>query len=146
MAPPEMSDENRKLFLKHCQLGEVDAAKALLTASPALIDARSASKGYTAMHFAAMGGATSCCEWLETLGLTTEVESPDGTTPLQIAIEYKRLATARRLQQIRDLRRRGIDHVEEARLAAEEQAQAEAKARAEAEAEAEAVRVEAARR
>ena len=102
-------DATRKAFLKACQQANVEEAQRLVNDQPGVLEARSASKGYTAMHWAAMGGSTELCEWLETKGIEIEVESPDGTTPLQVALEYKRLATARRLQQIRDLRRKGID-------------------------------------
>ena len=127
-------DAQRVAFLRCCQRGELDVARRLLAEAPSIADARSTSKGYSAMHFAAMGGATDVCEWLETVGLTVEMESPDGTTPLQVALEYKRLATARRLQAIRDLRRKGVDWKAEARANAVATAEEEAKARAEAEA------------
>ena len=44
-------------------------------------------------------------EWLDSMGLDPSVESPAGVTPIAVALEYKRMATARRLQQLRDRRR-----------------------------------------
>ena len=146
MADADDAGATRKKFLKHCQLGELGEAQQLVAQHPEVATARSTSKGYSAMHFAAMGGATAVCEWLETVGIEIEVESPDGTTPLQVALEYKRLLTARRLQKMRDLRRQGIDHIEEARLTAEAKAKEEAEVRAKAEAEAAAERAAAAKR
>ena len=83
-APEDEARSAEKQFLKVCQLGQLKEAKRLLKERPQLLEARSASKGYTAMHWGAMGGATPLVEWLESLGLDPEVPSPDGTTPLQV--------------------------------------------------------------
>jgi hypothetical protein len=94
--------EESKAFLRACQQGQIAEAKALLAAHPSVLDARSTSKGYTAMHYAAMGGVVALVEWLSEVGMDVSVENPEGVTPLQVALEYKRLTVARRLQQLRD--------------------------------------------
>jgi hypothetical protein len=94
--------EESKAFLRACQQGQIADAKALLAAHPSVLDARSTSKGYTAMHYAAMGGVVALVEWLSEVGMDVSVENPEGVTPLQVALEYKRLTVARRLQQLRD--------------------------------------------
>ena len=91
-----------KRFLKAAQAGDLDEAKRLLVESPAVVQARSTSKGYTALHFAAMGGAIPVVEWLLEQGFDVMTEAPGGVTPLAVALEYKRFATVRRLQQLRD--------------------------------------------
>ena len=97
----EIADES-KAFLRACQQGQIADAKALLAAHPSVLDTRSTSKGYTAMHYAAMGGVVAVVEWLSEVGMDVSVENPEGVTPLQVALEYKRLTVARRLQQLRD--------------------------------------------
>ncbi|KAL3928754.1 MAG: hypothetical protein SGPRY_002256 [Prymnesium sp.] len=96
-----------KEFLRAAQAGALDSLTTLLTSHPHLLLARSSSKGYTAMHFAAMGGAVEVCEWLAKQGIDPEVEAPNQVTPIKVALEYKRLHAARRLQQMRDAIRRG---------------------------------------
>ena len=95
-------DTLEKRFLKAAQAGDLDEAKRLLVESPAVVQARSTSKGYTALHFAAMGGAIPVVEWLLQQGFDVMTEAPGGVTPLAVALEYKRFATVRRLQQLRD--------------------------------------------
>ena len=83
--------EQEKLFLREAQAGNLEALKSLLQQHASLIHARSTSKGYTAMHYAAMAGAIPVVEWLAEQGVSVEVESPDGVTPLKVALDYKRL-------------------------------------------------------
>ena len=97
-----MVDTLDKRFLKAAQAGDLDEAKRLLVESPAVVHARSTSKGYTALHFAAMGGAIPVVEWLLEQGFDVMTEAPGGVTPLAVALEYKRFTTVRRLQQLRD--------------------------------------------
>eukprot|EP00966_Prymnesium_polylepis_P062842 1458480-Prymnesium_polylepis.1 len=54
-APPKAEDKAHlaKEFLKCAQTGALIDAKALLAAHPSVAQARSTSKGYTAMHYAA---------------------------------------------------------------------------------------------
>ena len=49
--------EVSKEFLRACQHGQLAEAKKLLAKYPAILQARSTSKGYTAMHYGAMGGS-----------------------------------------------------------------------------------------
>ena len=104
---PEQS--SRAAFLKAAQSGDVPQLTTLLQAEPSLIDARSTSKGYTALHYAAMGGSLEAVELLASRGIAADVASSGGSdasvTPLQVALEYKRLPVARRLQQLRDAHR-----------------------------------------
>ena len=44
----------------------------MLTAHPSVLSARSSSKGYNAMHYAAMAGALPVLDWLVTNGLNPE--------------------------------------------------------------------------
>ena len=119
----------QKHFLKACQQGKLDEVKQLAAKTPKLFEARSASKGYSPMHWAAMGGATELCEWLEMEGgLSPDEPNPDGVTPLQVALEYKRLHTARRLQQLRDQRRDDATRAELEKERAAEEAAARAAA------------------
>ena len=53
----EIDSDARAAFLKAAQSGDVDALEELLGDHPGLLEARSTSKGYTAMHYAAMAGA-----------------------------------------------------------------------------------------
>ena len=48
-------DTPDKRFLKAAQAGDLDEAKRLLAESPSVVHARSTTKGYTALHFAAHG-------------------------------------------------------------------------------------------
>ncbi|KAL1507296.1 hypothetical protein AB1Y20_008142 [Prymnesium parvum] len=89
-------------FLKAAQAGRLDEVQAMLSTTPSLISARSSSKGYSAMHFAAMGGATALIEWLAQRGSSPDEMTPSGVSPLQVALEYKRLPAARLLQRLRD--------------------------------------------
>ena len=115
-------DTPDKRFLKAAQAGDLDEAKRLLAESPAVVRARSTTKGYTALHFAAMGGAIPVVEWLLEQGFDVMTEAPGGVTPLAVALEYKRFNTVRRLQQLRDaqarqhgLREEAWQHVEPGR-------------------------------
>ena len=61
----------------------------------------------SAMHYAAMAGALPAVDFLSARGLTAdEAAAVSGVTPLQVALEYKRLPAARRLQQLRDQARK----------------------------------------
>eukprot|EP00965_Chrysotila_dentata_P146781 4846546-Pleurochrysis_carterae.AAC.2 len=93
-------------FLKSAQAGDLDQLKNMKDLRPQLLNSRSTSKGYTAMHYAAMAGKIPIIEWLFQQGLSVEEESHDATTPLAVALQYKRLEAARRLQQLRDTSRR----------------------------------------
>ena len=84
-----------KEFLKAAQAGALVEMSQMLTAHPSVLAARSSSKGYTAMHYAAMAGALPVLDWLVANGLSPDaVSSPaDGSipsTPAQVADEYKR--------------------------------------------------------
>ena len=59
----------RKDFLKAVQAGALVDAQALATAHPSVLSARSTSKGYGAMHYAAMAGALPLLDWLAEQGL-----------------------------------------------------------------------------
>ena len=105
------SSEDRALtlrFLRAAQGSDLGEARILLDAHPWLLHAQSSSKGYTAMHYAAMAGTIPVVEWLSAQGLDVDTQSPSGATPLQVALEYKRLPAARRLQQLRDAARAGV--------------------------------------
>ena len=95
----------QKAFLRACQQGQLETAQSLLREHPHVLDARSASKGYSAMHWGAMGGSMDVIEWLDSLGVDPDDHSPDDVTPIQVALEYKRIEVARRLQVLRDRRR-----------------------------------------
>ncbi len=93
-----------KDFLRAAQQGLLLEARQLLTARPSLLGARSTSKGYTAMHYAAMGGALPVLDWLADLGLDPEAPSEppadageQPVTPTQVAMEYGRGSAAARL-------------------------------------------------
>ena len=95
---------SRAAILKAAQGGELALLQRLHAAEPSLLlEARSTTKGYSALHFAAMGGSVETIEWLISQGLFA-ADLPatvgDPTTPLQIALEYKRIPAARRLQQL----------------------------------------------
>ena len=94
-------------FLKAVQSGVLDEVTALLDADPSLLmTARSTSKGYSAMHYAAMAGTVPMIELLASHGLAADdAATIAGVTPLQVALEYKRLPAARSLQQLRDASR-----------------------------------------
>ena len=95
----------RSDWLKAAQAGDLDKLQALLGADPSLLmAARSTSKGYSALHYAAMAGALSAVEWLVAQGLAPDDVATvgEGVTPLQVALEYRRLPVAKRLQQLRD--------------------------------------------
>ena len=68
---PEQS--SRAAFLKAAQSGDVPQLTTLLQAEPSLIDARSTSKGYTALHYAAMGGSLEAVELLASRGIAADV-------------------------------------------------------------------------
>ena len=85
----------RKDFLKAVQAGALVDAQELATAHPSVLSARSTSKGYGAMHYAAMAGALPLLDWLAEQGLDAAAPSspPDGSAPLtpaEVAAEYKR--------------------------------------------------------
>ena len=145
----EIDSDARAAFLKAAQSGDVDALEELLGDHPGLLEARSTSKGYTAMHYAAMAGSIAAVEWLAKQGLAPDVDSsvPPVVTPLQVALEYRRLSTVRKLQQIRDAKARRLEEEAEAAAAAEAEAEAAAEhAAAKAAAEAERAAAEAAAR
>ena len=122
-------DTPDKRFLKAAQAGDLDEAKRLLAESPTVVHARSTTKGYTALHFAAMGGAIPVVEWLLEQGFDVMTEAPGGVTPLAVALEYKRFNTVRRLQQLRDAAHAAAEKAAAAKAAAEEAAAAKAAAR-----------------
>ena len=123
-------DTPDKRFLKAAQAGDLDEAKRLLAESPTVVHARSTTKGYTALHFAAMGGAIPVVEWLLEQGFDVMTEAPGGVTPLAVALEYKRFNTVRRLQQLRDAAHAAAEKAAAAKAAAEEAAAAKAAAKA----------------
>ena len=97
----------RKDFLKAVQAGALVDAQELATAHPSVLSARSTSKGYGAMHFAAMAGALPLLDWLAEQGLDAAAPSspPAGgaaPTPAEVAAEYKRDDAARRLRLLAD--------------------------------------------
>ena len=139
MATTDMR-ETEKAFLKACQGNDLARAQELLVSHPGALEAKSVSKGYGPMHWAAMGGATEVIEWLDSLHVDPECANPDGITPLHVALEYKRLDVARRLQQLRDTRKNDPDGTIAAAQAAARQRAAEEHARQRAEAEAEEAR------
>lgn len=108
--PPPKSEDKAliaKEFLKLAQLGSVIDAKVLLTAHPSAANARSSSKGYTAMHFAAMSGAIPMLDWLADHDLSVDALSTpsDGSpavTPLEVAAEYKRHAAVEHLRRLKE--------------------------------------------
>ena len=124
----EIDSDARAAFLKAAQSGDVGALEELLGDHPGLLEARSTSKGYTAMHYAAMAGSIAAVEWLAKQGLAPDVDSsvPPVVTPLQVALEYRRLSTVRKLQQIRDAKARRLEEEAEAAAAAEAEAEAAA--------------------
>ena len=73
---------------------------------------------------AAMAGSIAAVEWLAKQGLAPDVDSsvPPVVTPLQVALEYRRLSTVRKLQQIRDAKARRLEEEAEAAAAAEAEA------------------------
>ena len=89
-----MSEEG-KAFLKAAQMGQLDEAKKLLAEHPSALHARSTSKGYTALHFAAMGGAIPVVEWLILeQGFDVMVESPGKITPLADNVKLECIGVA----------------------------------------------------
>ena len=106
--PPPKSEDRQLLakeFLKVAQAGALIDAKALVTAHPSVVAARSSSKGYTAMHYAAMAGAIPMLDWLIDVGLAPDgLSSPcDGSAPIQpadVAAEYKRHAASEHLGRL----------------------------------------------
>ena len=101
-----MASRERELaFLRAAQGSDLAQVRALFEEDPQLLHAKSSSKGYTAMHYAAMGGSLAVIEWLASKGLQTDAEAPSGATPMRVALEYKRMPAARRLQQLRDAAR-----------------------------------------
>ena len=94
-----------KEFLKAAQAGAQVEMAQMLTAHPSVLAARSSSKGYSPMHYAAMSGSLPVLDWLVTNGLNPDaLSSPaDGSsplTPMQVAEEYKRDAAAARLREL----------------------------------------------
>ena len=111
--------------MKAVQAGALVDAQELATAHPSVLSARSTSKGYGAMHYAAMAGALPLLDWLAEQGLDAAAPSspPDGSAPLtpaEVAAEYKRDDAARRLRLLADGHAflRGAAGDDEARLAA----------------------------
>ena len=80
------ADAARPAFLKAAQAGDVHRLRELLATHASLLEARSTSKGYTALHYAAMAGAVSAIEWLHGQGLAADVRASvgDGITPLSM--------------------------------------------------------------
>ena len=80
-----------KEFLKAAQAGALVEMRQMLNAHPSILSARSSSKGYTAMHYAAMAGALPVLDWLASQGLNPAAPStpsdgsaprpPEGTSP-----------------------------------------------------------------
>ena len=69
--------------LKAAQTGALIEARQLAAHHPSLLAARSTTKGYTAMHYAAMAGALPVLDWLAQQGLSPDVMSApaDGSEP-----------------------------------------------------------------
>jgi hypothetical protein len=96
-----------KAFLKMVQAGALVEMTVLLKQHPSVLAARSSSKGYSAMHYAAMSDATPVLDWLAQQGLSPSTTSTpaDGSTPqtpLQVAEGYKREAAISRLRLLVD--------------------------------------------
>lgn len=108
--PPPKSEQKAaisKQFLKLVQNGSLIDAKALLTAHPSVAHARSTSKGYTAMHYAAMAGAIPMLDFLTDQDIPPDVlSSPaDGSgavTPAEVAAEYKREPAVAHLKRLKE--------------------------------------------
>jgi ankyrin repeat protein len=62
MSGSDADREADKAFLRACQQNDVEQAQQLLLKRPDVVYARSASKGYGPVHWAAMGGATEMIE------------------------------------------------------------------------------------
>lgn len=108
-AKPKAEDRSHlsKEFLKAAQAGALVEMELMLKAHPSVLAARSTSKGYTPMHYAAMAGALPVLDWLTSSGLSPgTLSSPsDGSaalTPAQVADEYKREAAVGRLRNLGD--------------------------------------------
>jgi len=109
-APPPKSEDTSLLakeFLKCAQNGAVRDAKALLSSHPSVVQARSTSKGYTAMHYAAMAGSEPMLDFLVDHDVWPDIASTpsDGSpplTPLQVAEEYKREGAAAHLKDLKE--------------------------------------------
>ena len=108
---PTPHDENRALvakeFLRAAQAGAMYEMMPLLAMHPSVLTARSTTKGYTAMHYAAMAGALPLLVWLVDNGLAPDVRSrpldeSEPVSPLQVALEYRRLDAAERLRVLHD--------------------------------------------
>jgi hypothetical protein len=106
-AKPKSEDRTflNKEFLKAAQAGAQVEMAQMLTAHPSVLSARSTSKGYTAMHYAAMSGALPVLDWLAANGLAPDTLSTpaDGSAPLtpaQVADEYKRDLAANRVRML----------------------------------------------
>ncbi|KAL1527378.1 hypothetical protein AB1Y20_016047 [Prymnesium parvum] len=94
-------------FLLSAQAGALYAMRPLLHMYPSVLTACSTSKGYTAMHYAAMAGATPLLTWLAENGLPPHVRSTPSDdsapcTPLQLATSYHRLEAAEELRTLQD--------------------------------------------
>lgn len=94
-----------KEFLKLAQHGQLLEARQLLQGRPKLLHARSTSKGYTAMHYAAMGASLPLLEWLAEQGLKPDVlsqpkDASPALTPAQVAHDYKRDAAVASLSRL----------------------------------------------
>ena len=107
--PPKSEDKTflAKEFLKLAQTGNLIDAKALLTAHPSVANARSSSKGFSGMHYAAMSGAVPMLDWLadhdlSVDALSTPTDGSPAQTPAEVAAEYKRPAAAEHLRKLKE--------------------------------------------
>ena len=112
-----MTQAAGKRFLRAAQTNALEELQGMLARQPSLLLARSSTKGYTAMHYAAMAGAIPVIEWLAQQGLSAEVDA-SGYTPLRVALEYKQMSASRRLQQLRDSSRVRLDEWSQATITA----------------------------
>ena len=100
----QMADNQaEKELLRACQQGSLEVVQRLTGQhSGILFAARSTTKGYGAVHYAAMGGSLEVLDWLVAQGMHVEDEAPCGLTPLDVALEYKRRHAVCRLEQVLD--------------------------------------------
>lgn len=94
--------DDRASFLQAAQRGDLKEVQQMFAEKPSLLHVRSTSKGYSAMHYAAMAGSLPLIQWFAEQGLAPDCESSSGASPIEVALEYKRLPAARLLQQLRD--------------------------------------------
>ena len=128
-AAPKSEDRSHlaKQFLRAAQAGALVEMGMLLSQHPSLLQARSSTKGYSAMHYAAMAGATQALDWLVQQGLapdglSSQVDESQPTTPEEVATEYKREGAAAHLRLLSEgvkfLKSVPAGHDDEARLRA----------------------------